>query len=65
MRTYEEVSQILDCTINEIFPNKSFKHLPKYERRRKIFEHLSSVVDYDYEMLSQIKESETTKKRIL
>lgn len=65
MRNWESIEENLIKTLNIIFKNYEVNELSSYEKRKIIFEYLSSILSYDYDMLEKIRNFEINRSKII
>lgn len=64
MVDWEYISDSVDDAIEEIFKFHPIHSLSDYERRKIIFEYLTKTLEYDFDQLEAIKQSQINKKPI-
>jgi len=65
MESWKDVQDNLTKTINIIFNGYDISNLSYYEKRKMIFEYLTNTLNYDYDLLNQIKNFEINKSKII
>ena len=65
MENWKDVQDNLTKTINIIFNSYDISNLSYYEKRKMIFEYLTNTLNYDYDLLNQIKNFEINKSKII
>ena len=65
MENWKDVQDNLTKTINIIFNGYEINNLSYYEKRKMIFEYLTNTLNYDYDLLNQIKNFEIYKSKII
>lgn len=65
MENWKDVQDNLAKTINIIFNGYDISNLSYYEKRKMIFEYLTNTLNYDYDLLNQIKNFEINKSKII
>ena len=64
MNDWEYISESVDDAIEEIFKFLPIHTMSDYEKRKTIFEYLTKTLEYDFDQLEAIKQSQIDKKPI-